>query len=76
MVGKIFRLQLTWWSQLFSSSNGVYLSKAEIDSMISSRKGTKSNRLAMHVNSRRYQRTSGGGDSSAATAGRLRNFSV
>jgi Mg2+ and Co2+ transporter CorA len=74
VVGQIFRLQFNWWQTFFSSSNGIYLSKAEIDSMISSRKGTKSNRLAMHVNGRRYQRTGGG--VGAGGGDRLRNFSV
>ena len=74
VVGKIFIQQFDWWNRLFPS-NGIYLTKSEIETMISSRKGTKSNRLAMHVNAKRYQRT-GASSYSGSGGDRLRNFSV
>lgn len=72
VVGKVILSNtMTWWSKLFQHS-GVKMTKEEIELMISSRKGTKSNKLAMHINTRRYQKRYGegvGGD-------RLRNFSI
>jgi Mg2+ and Co2+ transporter CorA len=75
VVGKVFIQQFDWWNRLFPQ-NGIHLSKSEIETMISSRKGTKSNRLAMHVNAKRYQRTGASSGGGAGGGDRLRNFSV
>lgn len=72
VVGKVFIGQFSWWNQLLSTSNGVYLSKQEIDKMISSRKGTNSNKVAMHASARRYHRSTNGN----GNGDRLRNFNV
>ena len=74
-AGKIILSQtLTKWSQLFQHSNGIKMSKEEIELMISSRKGTISNKFSMQVNTRRYQKRYGEGTGTGGD--RLRNFSV